>query len=70
MPRKRSPADSNGNADGVVQEAVLSRSDRNDPGLNSVKRLFHKPNRQTLEHLRERVRQILAFNSAIRMPRP
>ena len=37
-----------------------------DPGLNIAKRLFHKPNRQALEQLRERVRQILTSNSAIK----
>lgn len=37
------------------------------PGLNLAKRLFHKPNRHTREQLQERVRQILASNSAIRM---
>ena len=37
-----------------------------DPGLNLVKRMFHKPDPQALEQLRDRVRQILAANSAIR----
>lgn len=37
-----------------------------DPGLNVAKRLFHKPDRQLLERLRERVRQILRSNSAIK----
>jgi hypothetical protein len=37
-----------------------------DPGLNLTKRLFHKPDRQVLEQLRGRVRQILDSNSAIR----
>jgi hypothetical protein len=40
-----------------------------DPGLNLARRLFHKPNRQALEQLRERVRQILASNSAIKTVR-
>lgn len=39
----------------------------NDPGLNLVKRLFHKPDHQALMKLRDRVRQILASNSAIKM---
>src|SRR5262245_33137028 len=38
-----------------------------DPGFNVATRLFHKPDRQALEALRDRVRQILASNSAIRM---
>lgn len=38
-----------------------------DPGLNLVKRMFHKPDRQALEQLRNRVRQIMTSNSAIRM---
>jgi hypothetical protein len=38
-----------------------------DPGLNLAKRLFHKPDRQVLEQLQNRVRQILASNSAITM---
>jgi hypothetical protein len=37
-----------------------------DPGLNLAKRLFHKPDRQLLEQLQDRVRKILASNSAIR----
>jgi hypothetical protein len=36
-----------------------------DPGLNLAKRLFHKPDRQVLEQLQNRVWQILASNSAI-----
>jgi hypothetical protein len=39
----------------------------NDPGLNLAKRLFHKPDQQTLEQFRDRVRQILTSNSAIKM---
>lgn len=38
-----------------------------DPGLNLVKRLFHKPDLQAMEQIRDRVRQILESNSAIRM---
>ena len=37
-----------------------------DPGLNLVKRFFHKPDLQALEELRDRVRQILGSNSAIK----
>lgn len=39
----------------------------NDPGLNLAKRLFHKPNQEGLGQLRERIRQILASNGAIKM---
>ena len=38
-----------------------------DPGLNLAKRLFHKPNQEVLGSLRERIRQILTSNSAIKM---
>ncbi|TAM83111.1 MAG: hypothetical protein EPN47_06635 [Acidobacteria bacterium] len=38
-----------------------------DPGLNLVKRLFHKPDLELLERLQGRARQILTSNSAIRM---
>jgi hypothetical protein len=38
-----------------------------DPGLNLAKRLFARPDQQTLGHLRSRIRQILASNNAIRM---
>lgn len=37
-----------------------------DPGLNLVKRLFHKPDGQALTQLRERAWQVLRSNSAIR----
>ena len=37
-----------------------------DPGLNLVKRMFHKPDPQALEGLRNRVRQIITSNSAIK----
>jgi len=37
----------------------------NEPGLNLAKRLFHKPDKQALGHLRDRVRQILQSNTAI-----
>jgi hypothetical protein len=37
-----------------------------DSGLNLVKRLFHNPDQQALARLRERVRQVLASNAAIR----
>src|SRR5215469_6922757 len=37
-----------------------------DPGLNLVKRLFHKRDQQSLEQLRERVRQVLESNEAIK----
>jgi len=37
-----------------------------DPGLNLAKRLFHRPDQRVLSELRDRVRQILTSNSAIR----
>jgi hypothetical protein len=37
-----------------------------DPGINLVKRLFHRAHRQGIEQLYARVRQILASNSAIK----
>ena len=41
-----------------------------DPGLNLVKRLFHRPDEPAPEQLEDRVRQILASNSAITMIQP
>jgi len=38
-----------------------------DPGLNLAKRLLHKPDRQSLEQLRERIRQVLESNEAIKV---
>jgi len=38
-----------------------------DPGLNLMKRLFHKPDPRALEHLRGRVRQVLTSNRAIKI---
>lgn len=38
-----------------------------EPGLNLVKRLFHKPDLEALERLRSRVRQVLMSNDAIKM---
>jgi hypothetical protein len=38
-----------------------------DPGFNIAKRLFHKPDEKVLEQLRDRIRRILASNSAIKM---
>lgn len=37
-----------------------------DPGLNIVKRLFHRADNNVLEQLRERVREILMSNIAIK----
>lgn len=37
-----------------------------DPGLNIIKRLLHKPDRQALQELRDRVRQAVMSNAAIR----
>jgi hypothetical protein len=36
-------------------------------GLNIFKRLFHKPDLQAMAQIQDRIRQILASNSAIRM---
>jgi len=42
-----------------------------DPGLNLIKRLFHKPNRQALEQLRGHVLKAVTSNTAIRrVPAP
>lgn len=42
-----------------------------DPGLNLIKRLFHKPNRQALQQLRDRVLEAVTSNSAIKtVPSP
>ena len=38
-----------------------------DPGLNLLKRLFHRPDAAALARVRERVRQALASHSAIRI---
>jgi len=38
-----------------------------DPGLNVIKRLFHKSDREALTQLRDRVRQSLRSNSAIKV---
>jgi hypothetical protein len=40
---------------------------KHDPGLNLAKRLFHKPDEQALGRLRDRIRQILTSNSAIKI---
>jgi hypothetical protein len=37
-----------------------------DPGLNLIKRLFHKPDRKVLEQLRDRVLQAVTSKTAIR----
>jgi hypothetical protein len=39
-------------------------------GLNLFKRVFQKPDLQAMEQIDDRVRQILAANSAIRMIKP
>lgn len=42
-----------------------------DPGLNLIKRLFHKPDLQALQNLRDHVRQAVTSNTAIRtVPAP
>jgi hypothetical protein len=38
-----------------------------DPGLNLLKRLFHRPNNQALQLLREKVRQAVASSAAIKI---
>jgi len=38
-----------------------------DPGLNLARRLLHKPDRQSLEQLRERIRLVLESNEAIKV---
>jgi len=37
-----------------------------DPGLNLIKRLFHRPDQHALQLLRDRVRQALTSNTEIR----
>jgi len=41
-----------------------------DPGLNVLKRLLHKPDRGTLQQLRDHVRQAVASNAAIKVVPP
>ena len=53
-----------GPQEGPVQWVV---SVRYDPGLNLIKRLFHKPDLQAMEQIQNRVQQILASKSAIRI---
>jgi hypothetical protein len=38
-----------------------------DDGLNLVKRLFHKPDKQVLAALRDRIREAVTSNSAIKV---
>jgi hypothetical protein len=38
-----------------------------DPGFNPIKRLFHKPDRQASQNLRDHVRQAVTSNTAIRI---
>jgi hypothetical protein len=40
-----------------------------DPGLNLIKRLFRKPDRQALQDLRDQVRQAVTSNTAIKVVR-
>jgi hypothetical protein len=37
-----------------------------DPGFSVARRLFHKPDQQTFTQLRDRIRQILTSNNAIK----
>ncbi|HYL86744.1 MAG TPA: hypothetical protein VE263_21135 [Candidatus Angelobacter sp.] len=41
-----------------------------DPGLNLIKRLFHKPDRQALQSLRDQIKQAVTSNTAIRIVPP
>src|SRR5258708_22505752 len=36
-----------------------------DPGLNLIKRLFHEPDAQSLQELRDHIRQAVSSNSAM-----
>jgi hypothetical protein len=38
-----------------------------DPGLNLIKRLFHRPDRLVLQNLRDHVRETVTSNMAIRI---
>jgi len=38
-----------------------------DPGLNIIKRLFHKPDMQVSQNLRDHIRQIVTSNPAIKI---
>jgi hypothetical protein len=38
-----------------------------DPGLNLIKRIFHRPDLQAFQSLRDHVRQAVTSNSAIRV---
>ena len=38
-----------------------------DPGLNVIKRLFHKADRRAFEHLQDSVRQAVTSNAAIKI---
>jgi len=39
-----------------------------NPGLNLIKRLFHKPDRQSWEYLQAKIRQVVTSNPAIPAP--
>jgi hypothetical protein len=54
--------------DGPTEEpAEWSVSVAYDPGLNLIKRLFHKPNQDALDRLRGRVWQVLGSTPGIRV---
>src|SRR5689334_13733403 len=38
-----------------------------DPGLNLIKRIFHKPDLRALARLRDHIRQVLTSNAAIKI---
>jgi hypothetical protein len=41
-----------------------------DPGLNLIRRLFHKANQHALQNLRDHVRQVITSNPGIRIAPP
>jgi len=49
------------------EPAQWSISVNSDPGLNPLKRLFHKTNTQLVQQLRDRIYEIIASNKAIRI---
>ena len=53
-----------GPQEGAAQWAI---SVQYDPGLNVVKRLFHKPNQQVLGQLKNCIRQVMLSNTAIKI---
>jgi hypothetical protein len=56
-----------GPQEGPVQWVV---SVNYDTGLNLVKRVFHKPDREALKQLRDSIRQVLTSNIALKVVPP